>query len=182
MLHIGEHIYGVVDQVPGVMHVGTRIVHFNFLPCVPVGSVVVVDKGVAGEKTIIKTRFNPKSVLYAYLRLSLLWGSILLLAVGFIAFDVEKMRPNNPPPPWFQSPGLWMMALSLLAIFSWWYSHRLTHAEYARAIALADLIGLDRAYIDESFRTRGLPTSEEPTAFASAGYSADEKDDVYRLE
>jgi hypothetical protein len=183
MLHIGEHIYGVVDQVPGVMHVGTRIVHFNFLPCVPVGSVVVVDKGVVGEKTIIKTRFSPKSVLYAYLRLSLLWGSLLLLAIGFIAFDIEKMRANNnPPPPWFQSPGLWMMVLSLLCLFAWWYSHRLTHARYARAIELADLIGLDREYIEESFRTRGLPTSDEPMAFAPAGWSSEEKDDVYRLE
>jgi len=183
MLHIGEHIYGVVDQVPGVMHVGTRIVHFNFLPCVPVGSVVVVDKGVVGEKTIIKTRFSPKSVLYAYLRLALLWGSIFLLAIGFIAFDIEKMRPNNnPPPPWFQSAGLWMMALSLMVLFSWWYSHRVSQAGYARAIELADLIGLDREYIDQSFRARGLPTSDEPMAFASASYSGEEKDDVYRLE
>jgi len=53
MLHIGEHIYGVVDQVPGVMHVGTRILHFNFLPCFPLGSVVVVDKGAVGEKTVL---------------------------------------------------------------------------------------------------------------------------------
>jgi hypothetical protein len=75
-----------------------------------------------------------------------------------------------------------MMALSLLAIFSWWYSHRLTHAGYARAIELADLIGLDREYVNESFRTRGLPTSDEPLAFASATYSSKEKDDVYRLE
>jgi hypothetical protein len=46
---------------------------------------------------------------------------------------------------------------------------------------LADLIGLDREYIDESFRTRGLPTSDEPLA-AVSGWSVEEKDDVYRLE
>jgi len=183
MLHIGEHIYGVVDQVPGVMHVGTRIVHFNFLPCVPVGSVVVVHKGIAGEQTIVKTKFSARSVMYAYLRVCLLWGSILLMTVGFIAFDIEKMRPmNNPPPAWYQSPGLWLMVLSLLSFFSWWYSHRLTRARYARAIELADLIGLDREYIDESFRTRGLPMGDEPHAFAWAAQSREEKDDVYRLE
>jgi len=182
MLHIGEHIYGVVDQVPGVMHVGTRIVHFNFLPCVPVGSVVVVDKGIAGEKTIIKTKFSARSVLYAYLRVSLLWGAILLMAVGLIAFDIEKMQRFQNPPPWFQSPGLLLMTLSLLSFFSWWYSHRLTRAGYARAIELADLIGLDREYIDESFRMRGLPMGDEPLAFAPSTWSGEEKDDVYRLE
>jgi hypothetical protein len=181
MLHIGEHIYGVVDQVPGVLHVGTRIVHFNFLPCFPVGSVVVVDKEVAGQKTVIKTRLSTKSVLYAYLRFCLLWGSILLMAVGFIAFDVEKMQRLQNPPPWFQSPGVWLMALSLLSLFAWWYSHRLTHACYSRAIELADLIGLDRQYVDESFKLRGLPISDEPLA-AAAAWSTDEKDDVYRLE
>src|SRR4051794_13851553 len=105
MIHIGEHIYGVIDQVPGVMHVGTRIFHFNFLPCLPVGSVVVVDKRIAGEKTLIKTKLSVRSVMYAYLRFALLWGGIALAVVGIIAFDLEKVRPRQAPPPWFQSPG-----------------------------------------------------------------------------
>jgi hypothetical protein len=183
MLHIGEHIYGVVDQVPGVMHVGTRIVHFNFLPCVPVGSVVVLDKRVTGEKTMIKTRFSAKSVAAAYLRLGLLWGAIILLTIGFIAFDVEKMNPRKQAPPWFQSPGLWMIALSIVSFFGWWISHRMTHAGYARAIEIADSIGLDREYVDESFRQRGLPMGDEPVPMAAGtGWSNEEKDDVYRLE
>lgn len=182
MLHIGEHIYGVVDQVPGVMHVGTQIVHFNFLPCLPVGSVVVVDKGVAGEKTVIKTKLNVKSVAYAYLRFCLLWGAIILTAIGIIAFDLEKARPNkNPQPQWFESPGLWMIGLAAVSLFVWWFSHRITHAGYTRAVELADLIGLDREYVDESFRKRGLPTSDEPLA-AVSGWANEEKDDVYRLE
>ena len=179
MLHVGEHIYGVVDQVPGVMHVGTRIVHFNFLPCIPMGSVVVVDRRTAGEKMQIKTRFSLKSVVWAYVRLSLLWGALILLAVGVIVHDQEGRRGNAPP--WFQSPGLWMMVLSGLSFLGWWYSHKMTHASYARAIELADAIGLDREYVDESFRARGLPIGEEPLAVASA-WSNEEKDDVYRLE
>src|SRR6187401_2984068 len=112
MLHIGEHIYGVVDQVPGVMHVGTRILHFNFLPCFPLGSVVVVDKGAVGEKTVLKTKLSPKSVAFAFLRLALLWGAFILLVVGFIAFDMQKMVRAPNPPPWFQSPGVWLMGLA----------------------------------------------------------------------
>src|SRR5215218_2244831 len=106
MLHIGEHIYGVVDQVPGVMHVGTRILHFNFLPCVPLGSVVVVDKRALGEKAQIKIRFSVRSAAYAYIRLGLLWSGIILASVGVVALDIQKMAPKGGnPPPWFQSVG-----------------------------------------------------------------------------
>jgi hypothetical protein len=182
MLHIGEHVYGVIDQVPGVLHVGTRIVHFNFLPCLPVGGVVVVDKKIAGEKTMIKTKLSIKSVAYAYLRFCLLWGAIMLLAIGCIAFDIEKVQPNrNPKLQWMGPVGLWLVGLSLVFFFIWWFSHRVTRAGYARAVELADLIGLDREHIDESFRTRGLPKSDEPFAVAGS-WSNEEKDDVYRLE
>src|SRR5262245_6532638 len=112
MLHVGEHIYGIVDQVPGVMHVGTRMLHFNFLPCFPLGSVVVVDKGVAGEKTVLKSPFSPKSVAFAFVRLLLLWGALVMLMVGFVAFDMQKVAPAPNAPPWFQSLAYWMMGLS----------------------------------------------------------------------
>ena len=180
MLHIGEHIYGVVDQVPGVLHVGTRILHFNYLPVVPLGSVVVVDKKAVGEKTVVKTSLSGKSLFFGYLRFSLMVVGLFLTTFGFAIYDMEKMAVRNPP-PWFQSPGLAMMAGGACCLLAWWFSHRLTHASYGRAIQLANQIGLDREYVDENFRIRGLPVGDEPMTTASL-WPAAEKDDVYRLE
>lgn len=187
MLHIGEHQYGVVDQVPGVMHVATRILHFNFFPIIPLGSVVAVDKKVAGEQILVKTRFSLKSVVFAYLRIALLWGAIGLGFVTLLMFDVQRV-PRARNLPWFQSPALVAGAMSLAAFIGWWWSHRLTHAGYARAIELADAVGMDRELIEENFKSRGLPTGDEfapmPTERAAVPdrWANEEKDDVYRLE
>jgi hypothetical protein len=181
MLHVGEHIYGIVDQVPGVMHVGTRMLHFNFLPCFPLGTVVVVEKGVVGEKTVLKTRFSTRSVAYAFVRLALLWGALVLLMVGVVAFDLQKAAIRGNPPPWFQSLPFWMLASSGLSFLAWWLSHRWTYASYQRAIQWADLIGLDREIVDDNFRRRGLTIGDEPLAVVPV-LAAEEKDDVYRLE
>jgi hypothetical protein len=183
MLHVGEHLYGVVDQVPGVLHVATRILHFNFLPIVPLGSVVSVDKRVAGEAIHVKTRFSLKSVAFAYLRLTLMCGAVGLGLISILMWDMEQMQPN--PPPWFQSLTLGTMGVGLVTIFVWWWTHRLTHARYSRAIELADAVGMDREIIDENFRSRGLTPSEDaaPTmATVPDRWANDEKDDVYRLE
>ena len=185
MLHVGEHMYGVVDQVPGVMHVATRILHFNFVPLVPLGSVVAVDKRISGEPIYVKTRFNLKSVVFAFLRLALLWGSIGLVMFSIIVFDLEQNGLKKNPPPWFQSVALWMGGMALVGFFSWWWTHRLTYANYARAIALADAVGMDRELVDESFRSRGLAPSEDGGATMATvpdRWANEEKDDVYRLE
>jgi hypothetical protein len=180
MIHIGEHQYGVVDQVPGVLHVATRILHFNFMPCFPLGTVIVVDKRTVGEKTLVKTSLSPKSIAFAYFRLGLLWGAAVLLCVGFVAMEMEG-RPGRPDPPWFESPGVWMVATSVLSFLGWWWSHWLTYASYARAVELADRVGIPRDVIDENFRSRGLTPSDDPMPTAAAWTNA-EKDDVFRLE
>lgn len=189
MLHIGEHQYGVVDQVPGVMHVATRILHFNFLPIIPLGTVVSVDKKVAGETVLVKTRFSLKSIAFAYLRLALLWGAVMLMVATMLVFDMPvQRRAKNPPPPWFQSPALVTGSIAAAALLGWWWTHRLTHAGYARAIELADAVGLDREIIEENFKNRGLPTGDEfaPMPMEKAAvpdrWANEEKDDVYRLE
>jgi len=181
MLHVGEHIYGIVDQVPGVMHVGTRMLHFNFLPCFPLGTVVVVEKGVVGEKTVLKTRFSTRSVAYAFVRLALLWGALVMLMVGVVAFDLQKVARAPNAPFWAQSLAYWMLGLSAVSLLAWWFSHRWTYASYQRAIQWADLIGLDRAIVDDNFRRRGMTIGDEPLAVVPM-LAAEEKDDVYRLE
>src|SRR5262245_45442867 len=111
MLHIGEHHYGVVDQVPGVMHVATRILHFNFIPLIPLGSVVSVDKRVAGEPILVKTRFSFKSVTFAYVRLTLIVASIFFAVMTPVIWDVEQEQPK--PPQWFESAALWVGGIAL---------------------------------------------------------------------
>ena len=152
--HINAFV--IVGGDSDFMHVGTRMLHFNFLPCFPLGTVVVVEKGVVGEKTVLKTRFSTRSVAYAFVRLALLWGALVMLMVGVVAFDLQKVARAPNAPFWAQSLAYWMLGLSAVSLLAWWFSHRWTYASYQRAIQWADLIGLDRAIVDDNFRRRGM--------------------------
>lgn len=65
----GECMYGYVDRVPGLCYVGTIFYHFNFVPIVPMRSIVVSENNYPGlPPQMHRIPMNLKSVLIGYFR------------------------------------------------------------------------------------------------------------------
>jgi hypothetical protein len=131
---IGTDYFGKVDQVPECFHVGTRFFHINYIPLIPLGSMLILAKpdGGAGERGL-DVALSWKSVLVAYTRAGIGVAAIALTVFTFFAFADTR------------HPGLGVPVL-ILALGGWgalWLSYRLTHASRERAQEVAEAAGLD---------------------------------------
>src|SRR4051812_41297249 len=125
----GEKLYGKVDHVPGLFYVSTKFFYLQYLPLIPLGSVLVLD---GSEKDNAyrgaKIGLSGKSVLFAWLRTALIVGMIVLLFVG-IAGLAEKRQSVEMAAVGFGG----IVGLGLVL----WASYRFSRPGAERAVRLA---------------------------------------------
>jgi hypothetical protein len=175
----GVHTYGRVEQVPGVFYRATPFFHINFLPLLPIGGVIVVDRKAlrTAEHLHVKTPFSILSFAMAYVRAALWFGVVVTVIATFVLLTDPVLRNRDP--------GESILGIGSAAGcgFLLWLSHRLTRASHRRARAIADDIGLDRLVVDAYFidNTDRSVERELPANVATSPKSAGQ-DDVFRLE
>lgn len=130
IIFFGSGMYGKTDEVPGLFHVETRFGHVYWLPVIPLGSYIVLEK-YGDEFSGASIGLSGKSVLMA-------WGRILCpvaLVLSALAFYVALQTQTWMVP-------LAVMMLSGVGIWGCWVRTGCRRASYARAIALGEKVGL----------------------------------------
>lgn len=127
---------GKVDEVPGLFHVVTQFGHLYYIPLIPTGSYVVLDKNPDGGFRGVSIPISFKSWLIGWLRAACIVATIgLTIGTAIMLADIDR-NPFN----WIAPALLDVVAITLLVI-----SYKLkfiTQAPYERAIDLARRVGL----------------------------------------
>jgi hypothetical protein len=133
-VHVGESLYGKVDQVPGLFHVATKFSHAYYLPIVPQGSYLVDERWTPPRERPIG--WSNKSILIAWVRVAL-W----LAATGFTAAAACLLVMLAERERVLQEM---VGALVGSAVFwdLFYRSYRFTHATPLRALELARVAGI----------------------------------------
>jgi hypothetical protein len=136
----GSRLYGKVDVVPGLFHVETKFGHLWYIPLIPLGTYLILNKQ-AGQWHGVSIPFSFKSLLFAWLRAGLVAAMITGIFVTIATFEVNA---------WVVPLILTVCAAAIFALLTF---HRgSTHASYERSCQLADLVNLGpegRKRIDE---------------------------------
>lgn len=151
-VHWGQKPYGKVDHVPGLFYVATRFVHVQYVPLIPIESMLVMDRPeVKGEYRDCVLRLSGKSILFAWLRAALIVGGVAMMFGGL----AELGEGKNPAASlgWMLSAvGLWVMC---------WYSYRLSRPGVPRAIRLATEAGIPPEIVARAFVANGYRLPDE---------------------
>jgi hypothetical protein len=144
--HVGTHLYGKVDQVPGLLHVGTQFFHLNFVPLVPMGSYLVLH-GVSNsdETPGMPIPWSRKSVFFGWGRAALWIGATSLL----VSAAVEAIRCLENQGDWVEAGGMALGAIVMFVLLP--ISYRLTHASPLRALELAKIAGIEPEVVAKYF-------------------------------
>jgi hypothetical protein len=155
--HVGTQLYGKVDQVPGLLHVGTQFFHLNFVPLVPMGSYVVLEGRPASDDTPgVPIEWSRKSVFFGWLRAALWIGASALL----VSAIVEAIRCLENKGDWLDVGGQALAAIVLFVLLP--LTYRMTRASPLRALALAKVAGLEPEVVAKYFVNHpSLPSPEE---------------------
>ncbi len=139
----GSRLYGKVDVVPGLFHVETKFGHLWYIPLIPFGSFLVLNKeGNAWNGVRIPMSF--KSILLAWLRIGLLMG---VFSNALLTVALSGVRDT------------WVVPAILCACFATAFAllkfHKFaTRASYQRACQLGEIVGMStegRRRIDEIY-------------------------------
>jgi hypothetical protein len=132
-VHAGMTMYGKVDQVPGLLHVGTQFFHVNFIPLIPLGSYVVIEGVEVKEDQPpgVPISFNFRSLFFAWLRAGLIAGGVFAAMAAIIEGFRLLHRHGQPG----FAAAMAVLALVLFAVLP--LTYRLTRATPFRALALA---------------------------------------------
>jgi len=129
---------GKVDEVPGGMfHVVTRFGHLYYIPLIPTGSFVVLEKNADGGFSGAEIPLSGKSMLAGWIR-----GGSLVAMIAAVIFTVIFAIDANA------APFAWTLPLTLgfVAAGALFLSYKLkffTEASYERAMELARHMGLN---------------------------------------
>src|SRR5687767_4714548 len=83
ILIFGHGLFGRCDFVPGRLHVATRFLALFFMPVIPFHGFIVVEQ--PGQMSrMVQIPISLKSLLLAWLRLTLGLGGFVLTAIGLI--------------------------------------------------------------------------------------------------
>ena len=129
---------GKVDEVPGLFHVVTQFGHLYYIPLIPTGSYVVLDKHSDGGFRGVSIPISFKSWLIAWLRAGCILGIVASILGGFIAVADAQKNPGNFA--WIVPMFTLAAAITLLVL-----SYKLKfikQASYQRAIDLANRVGI----------------------------------------
>lgn len=148
IVFFGTRLYGKADQVPGLFHVATEFFYVQFVPLIPVRSVLVFH----GQNRGIRTGLSGKSILFTYLRTAL-----LLVGAGFLiaalVTGAEAMAGNNNRET-TAAISLLVGVVSLLLFFG---SYRLSQAGPVRAYHLASRAGFPLEVLADYYAKRLSP-------------------------
>lgn len=135
-IHGGVGLYGKVDQVPGLFHVATRFFHLYWVPLIPLKSIVVRERK-SGDQEGPSVGLNGKSILFTWLRLTLL-GFGIGACVGILMFGVRMLEGGRPP--WSRLAIVCLVAA--LFFYLLYASYGFTRARPLRALELARVVGV----------------------------------------
>lgn len=128
----GSRLYGKVDVVPGFFHVETKFGHLWYIPLIPVGSYLILNKSGDGWNGV-QIPLNFKSICFAWLRAASLVGGVV---ASIIALATAKEGVEH----WL-TPA--MVGVGSLITFALFTMHKgFTHASYDRAHQLGELVGI----------------------------------------
>lgn len=130
----GSRLYGKVDEVPGMFHVATKFGHLWYIPLIPMGSHLVVQRTGQGWRGV-PIGLSGKSVLVAWLRA----GGIAGMIIAGIGMAAEA---NDPHGPLGLIAAAVLFAVCLVVTIFAFAAKFLRHASYERAKTLADTIKL----------------------------------------
>jgi hypothetical protein len=145
---------GAPTASPGsCLFVGTAFFHLFFIPLIPLGSYIVLEKDDEWEGFKgIHIGLSFKSWLYAWGRATAVLSVPIVLAVFYTAYT----RPNyltGVPGGWTDSPGWAGIAGIVLAIGAWWFMRTTSVASDARAAELLQMAGLEMVPAGEPVKT-----------------------------
>jgi hypothetical protein len=133
----GSRFFGKVDSVKGLFHVATRFGHLWFIPLIPMGSMVVLDRR-GGTLRGVPIPLSLRSILVAWLRAALIAAAVIALCGAFATLSDPRAHQSS-------MPGYGLLAGGVLAVGTFIASYFMPgvgKAGYARARALAEKIGL----------------------------------------
>jgi hypothetical protein len=149
-VHAGVHLYGKVDQVPGLLHVATEFVHLEFIPLVPLRSFVFLE----GNIERIPVALSGKSVFFGYLRAALVLGAVALLLTALVSVaNGLGVRENSAIVFWTT------LAAAFVCVVVCCASYPLSRADPLRAWRVAMSAGLPIGLLAEHY-ARALSPEE----------------------
>jgi hypothetical protein len=127
---------GKVDEVPGMFHVVTQFGHLYYIPLIPTGSYIVLDKNSDGGFRGVSIPISFKSWLVAWLRAACVVGTIAMtILTAVMLADVQRHPFNWIGPLFLDAVLITLLVLSYKLKF-------IKQASYERAIDLARRVGL----------------------------------------
>jgi hypothetical protein len=127
---------GKVDEVPGMFHVVTQFGHLYYIPLIPTGSYIVLEKNSDGGFRGVSIPISFKSWLIAWLRAACVVGTIAMtILTAVMLADVPKHPFNWIGPLFLDGVLITLLVLSYKLKF-------IRRASYERAVDLARRVGL----------------------------------------
>ena len=157
----GSRLYGRVDDMPGGLHVATKFGHLWFIPLIPMGSTLVIEKD-RSQYRGVPIPMSFKSILLAWTQAALIVAGIALIIVGLSLCGSNA--PRHRPDPLV---GGLCAGAGLVALIGTWGVGRLgfiRRASYARAVQLAEHAGMSEEGLIMIEAAYGRISAEEAQA------------------
>src|SRR5215207_392847 len=104
---------GKVDEVPGLFHVVTQFGHLYYIPLIPTGSYIVLEKNNDGGFRGVSIPISFKSWLVAWLRAGCVLGTIALTIMTVVMMaDIQRHPWQWIPPALLDAGVITMLVLS----------------------------------------------------------------------
>jgi hypothetical protein len=164
----GSRLFGKVDNVPGLFHVATKCGHCQFLPLIPMESVLVFDKQRDSYRGVT-IPLSGKSILVAWMR-----AILVMLAFGAAIGAIIAMTDRRPN----MVTGILLIigALAAVGVFIWsYYVSGIGRATYTRAVKLAEVAKLSEEAMVLLEQHFGRVTPEEAARTLAELRAADEE-------
>ena len=148
----GTRMFGKCDKVGEQFYVATQFFHINFVPIVPVKSFVIMKGSESGGRFHgTQIGMSGRSVLYAYVRVAAIIGII----VGF--GGMLCIVPAAASAGATSGLGSFFILVCVLigSILTLVLSYVFNKASHARALDLADQLGIPHSMIDREFDAFG---------------------------
>jgi len=171
LLIFGTRTFGKVDRVPGLFYVTTQFFHINFVPILPLHSYIIFEGTNRGKKIGVSL----KSLAWAWGRWVLVLGGLIC---GFIAcLHLLAGMNTRDTVLLLIGGGLGVVCAFLAGLFV--ASFFLNKASHARAMQLADKLGMPRSRVATYLTPRSTAGDEVPMLESVADYD-DEYDRRWR--
>jgi hypothetical protein len=137
-----NRLFGRTDRIPGLLFVATTFFHIFFIPLIPTGSYLVMEKDDQGDSFRgISIPFSIKSWLYGWCR-AVAVLTIPFVLYGFYEAYTRTIYSTDTLTHWQMSPGWQGIFYICIAILAWWVMRVTSTASAARQAELLQMAGL----------------------------------------